>query len=119
MGSTAANEPSLSEHNAKAANVLATNEPFTEVKDGTQKPDRPDLYVESYVPVIRHGRTVAIVEVYVDQTAEAALVKSDFTRFGFEITGLTLLALLVPGLALVMTMRRRTPSAPRPSSWPT
>jgi hypothetical protein len=56
----------LREHNPKAASVLRTGQPFTQVEDGSAKPDRPDIYAESYTPVIRDGRTVAAAEVYVD-----------------------------------------------------
>ena len=45
----------VGEHNKKAASVLATGVPHTEVKSGVDKPNRPDLYVESYVPVVHDG----------------------------------------------------------------
>ncbi len=90
----------LRTHNEIAARVVAEGRPHTQLMDGTSKPARPDIYVESYVPITRDGIIVAIVEVYVDQTEAAKIVKSDFAQFGLESAGLTLLALLLPVLAL-------------------
>lgn len=95
----------LGDHNAKASEVLALGTPFTQVEDGRSKPDRPDVYVESYVPVLRDGVTIAIVEVYVDQTAKAASVRQEFTAFGIEIAGAVILAFLFPGIALLILLR--------------
>lgn len=95
----------LGDHNPKAASVLTAGRPFTSVEDGSGKPDRPDVYVESYVPVLRDGRPIAIVEVYVDQTAKAAEIRREFAEFGLEVGGLTLLAFLLPGLALFLMLR--------------
>ena len=97
----------LGEHNPKAASVIATGKAYTSIEDGRTKPDRPDVYVESYVPVVRDGKIIAIVEVYVDQTAQAAAVRADFRTFGIRITGLTLLALILPFSLLVVVMRRQ------------
>ena len=91
---------SLGDHNAKAAGVVATGEPFTQLEDGTGKADRPDIYVESYVPVLRDGRRVAITEVYVDQTAAAATIRSEFMIFGMMGAGIILALLVLPGLAI-------------------
>jgi hypothetical protein len=76
----------LKDHNPVAYAVISGGEPYIVVKDGTEKPDRPDVYVESYVPIIRDGRRQAIVEVYVDQTAAAALHER-YLFFGLWIIG--------------------------------
>lgn len=99
------NEPSLGEHNAKAKSVIENGRAFTQIEDGRAKPDRPDIYVESYVPVVRDGRTIAIVEVYLDQTERAASVRQKFIVFGAKIGGLILIAFLLPGAALLMMVR--------------
>lgn len=91
---------SLGAHNAKAHGVIATLRPFTQLQDGTEKPDRPDVYVESYVPVVHDGKLVAISEVYVDQTEAAAAIQSEFIGFGGRIAGIIVLLLLVPGIAI-------------------
>ncbi len=90
----------LGQHNATAARVVFTGQPFAEVHDGTDTPDHPEVYAEAYVPILRNGQIVAISEVYVDETATAALIKEDFAIFGVIIAGLTLLVLLVPLWAL-------------------
>lgn len=96
-------DPDLGKHNPTAARVLTSGQPFAEVKDGTNKANRPDIYVEAYVPIFRDGEIIAISEVYIDQTESSNLIKTDFTIFGLIISGLTLLILLVPlwGLRLL------------------
>lgn len=96
------NGQSLGEHNAKASSVIETGQPFTQIEDGRAKPDRPDVYVESYVPVLQDGKTIAIVEVYLDQTERAASVRQKFIDFGFKIGVLILIAFLLPAAALFM-----------------
>ena len=55
------NGPSLSDHNQKAILALKTGVPFTEVKDGTNKPNRPSLYAETYLPAYKDGKMIGIV----------------------------------------------------------
>ncbi|MEE8453534.1 MAG: histidine kinase dimerization/phospho-acceptor domain-containing protein, partial [Limibaculum sp.] len=93
-------------HNPVAYEVISSGRPYTVVKDGTENPDRPDVYVESYLPIMRDGRLLAIVEVYVDQTKAAAALYERFLIFGLWIVGLTLLAVTIPAVALLLTLRR-------------
>ncbi|MCH8166844.1 MAG: response regulator [Proteobacteria bacterium] len=93
-------------HNPVAYGVISSGKPYTTVEDGTEKPDRPDVYVESYVPIMRDGRMLAIIEVYVDQTEAAAALHERFLIFGLWIVGLTLLAVSIPAVALLLTLRR-------------
>ncbi len=65
---TFSTQETLSEHNAYAAQVLRKGEIFVDVKDGAGKANRPGHYAEAYVPVVKNGATVAVVEAYVDQT---------------------------------------------------
>jgi len=90
----------LGEHNPVAASVLAGNVVYAELHDGSETPNRPDVYAEAYVPIFRNGKVVAISEVYVDETNAAAMIREDFALFGVIIAGLTLLVLLVPLWAL-------------------
>ena len=66
LNTESANSKTLSEHNSMAVSVLSSGKPFTVVADGRANENRPDVYAESYAPVIRDGKTIAIVEVYVD-----------------------------------------------------
>lgn len=93
--STAANE-NLGKHNPHAAGVVSTGQPYAEIKNGKGIADRPDVYVEAYVPILKNGKIIAISEVYIDKTASSALIKADFVVFGTIIAGLTILVLLVP-----------------------
>jgi len=96
----------VDQHSERAASVIAEDRPFTTVEDGTNRPDRPRIYAESYVPVKRNGAIVAVAEVYVDQTEEASVIHRGMVAFATKIAGLTALALSVPGLALMLLARR-------------
>ena len=97
---------SLRQHNPTAANVLANNEAYTKVKSG-QPPKRPHFYAESYIPVRSDGRTIAVVEVYVDQTAAQSLARTEFTWVGLALMGITLTAFLIPGAAFYRRTRQK------------
>lgn len=97
---------SLGAHNAAAAAVLRTGRPSNEVADGRAKPDRPDLYSETYLPVLRDGRVVAIAEVYLDQTETQAAIRAEYALFGVVILILTGLAFAGPALMLIAVLRR-------------
>lgn len=61
------------------ATVAETGETIVGVHDGTQKPDRPDLYAEAYTPLFgSDGAIVGVVEVYVDETHTAAIFAKAF-----------------------------------------
>jgi hypothetical protein len=53
----------LATHNAVAAEILRSGAVFTEVFDGSQKPDRPDRCAESYLPILQDGHKIGVVEV--------------------------------------------------------
>jgi signal transduction histidine kinase len=91
-----ANNPTVGEDNWKALKVIKTGNPVSELEDGRLKPDRPDIYVETYVPVWRNARMVAVAEVYMDRTEDTAALRADFLRFGLHAAGLVILALSLP-----------------------
>ncbi|MEO0363082.1 MAG: ATP-binding protein, partial [Pseudomonadota bacterium] len=96
----------LAEHNPDAAAVLSTGKPVTFVEDGTEKANRPDVYVESYVPVRRGDAIVGVVEVYVDQTVDSAAIRASNRSFGFAV-GLALLIAVAPAVAAILLARRQ------------
>ena len=55
----------------RVRDVLATGEAFVALADGRGRADRPARYSEAWVPLVVDGRTVGVVEVYVDQSAQA------------------------------------------------
>jgi len=91
----------LGAHNDKALDVLKTKEPFSTLKDGREKTDRPDVYAEAYAPVIKDGKVIAVSEVYIDETASAKLIFDDFLYFGLMIAALVAFVVAIPLLALV------------------
>ncbi|GAA0605971.1 hypothetical protein GCM10009416_49180 [Craurococcus roseus] len=75
-------------------------------------PHRPAYYAEAYVPVLRDGAVLGVVEVYVDQTAQRARYEAAFVRVEGFTAALILLAGLLPlGLVLRQTRKRREAEA--------
>jgi hypothetical protein len=74
----------LAEHNPEAARSIAAGTPMLSAEDGTP-PSRPPYFSEAYVPAIVNGKTVAIVETYVDQTE-----KRDTYQKAFAIAAMSL-----------------------------
>ncbi|KKL79107.1 hypothetical protein LCGC14_2018150 [marine sediment metagenome] len=96
----------LGKHNYLAATVLQSGQPYTVVADGRHKPDRPDLYSETYLPVFDNGRMVAIAETYMDQTSKTAAIEREYAFVGAAMVGLISLALLIPSIGLWVLFRR-------------
>jgi diguanylate cyclase (GGDEF)-like protein len=64
------------------------------------RPDRPAVYSEAYVPVLREGRMLGIVEVYVDQVDRAASADRAFARVAGTVAGLLILLMAIAGWQL-------------------
>lgn len=99
--------PNLARHNPLAARVLSSKQAFTAVKEGIP-PERPLLYAETYVPIIKDGQTVAIVEVYVDQTANQQRVRSQFAVSAIALMVITILGFGIPATALYFRTRQKS-----------
>jgi diguanylate cyclase (GGDEF)-like protein len=89
----------LAKHNPAAARALASGQPVVFAKEG-QPPQRPLYYAEAYVPVVVDGRTVAVVEAYVDQTEQYRDFRAIFMRTAAALSVLALLAFGIPAAAL-------------------
>jgi diguanylate cyclase (GGDEF)-like protein len=59
--------------------------------------DRPAVYSEAYVPVLRGGRVLGVVEVYVDQVERERRIDTAFRQVAATVFGL--LALVAAGVA--------------------
>ena len=73
------------EHGARSAKVSAivlSGGSFIELKDGTGKKDRPPVFTEAYVPLVRDGQVMGVVEVYLDHTALQQQVDGDVCHRG-------------------------------------
>jgi diguanylate cyclase (GGDEF)-like protein len=66
--------------------VLA-GEPYVVLKRSTQ-PNRPPIFSEAYVPIVRDGRHLGIVEVYVDQRERAARNERAYAEVGLLVAAL-------------------------------
>ncbi|MBD1547920.1 putative bifunctional diguanylate cyclase/phosphodiesterase [Roseibium aggregatum] len=96
------------DHNGHARSVLETGAAVIEVNDGTEKANRPDLYVEAYVPVPgADGKAVGVVEVYLDQSQVASLFRANFVQLAFVLGGVLLLMFGVPFVAYIVKMRQQ------------
>ena len=56
------------ERSAVVRSMVLGGANFIELQDGAGRPDRPPSYSEAYVPLLREGTLLGVVEVYVDQT---------------------------------------------------
>ena len=70
-----------------------------------QRPNRPAVYSESYVPVLRDGRLQGVVEVYVDQVAEDQRISGAFFRVAGAVAALLLLIVLAFGYQFWQRLR--------------
>lgn len=92
--------------NPRAAGVLESGRPYTIVKKGTP-PKRPYFYAETYLPVVLNGRTIAVVEVYVDQTDNRNLVHEQFAVAALALMVIIALAFAVPALAFYFRTQQK------------
>ncbi|MEP3046207.1 MAG: EAL domain-containing protein [Roseibium sp.] len=98
----------MADHNGHAEMVIQSKKPQIDVQDGTQKENRPDLYVEAYVPVVgENGSAIGVVEVYIDQTPVLMLFRSNFLLLAIVITVVLLASFGVPFIAYILKMRQQ------------
>ncbi|SLN50234.1 Sensory/regulatory protein RpfC [Pseudoruegeria aquimaris] len=88
-------------HNPLASKALAEGKPYSEIMDGRAKPDRPDHYAETYLPLYLDGAPAGAVEIYTDISRTYANATEGFHRLSAIIAGLMLLALIAPALAIL------------------
>ena len=94
------------EHGARSAvvsHIVLSGGSFIELKDGTGKKDRPPVYSEAYVPLLRDGQVMGVVEVYVDQTELKHQVVVTFATVAITVT---LVFGVLAGISTVHWMRR-------------
>jgi diguanylate cyclase (GGDEF)-like protein len=85
----------VSEFKPDAAAAAKSRAVSAAVKEGDQD-DLPAFFGEAYVPVVAHGRTIAVVAAYVDQTDERRRVVQTFLLAAGGLCSLTALAFIVP-----------------------
>jgi diguanylate cyclase (GGDEF)-like protein len=99
-------QQNLGEHNAAAASVLALGQPHVVAKEG-KPPARPPFFAEAYVPVTAGGRTIAVVEAYVDQTEKRDNFRTTFTIAAATLSLLNALAFCIPAAAWYRRTREK------------
>lgn len=88
--------------NEKALGVFNTGINYIETGDGRQKPNRPDVYVEAYVPILdKSGERIGVAEVYVDQTEVTALLVDGFSWIALFLPIFSAFFYLLPTIGLL------------------
>jgi diguanylate cyclase (GGDEF)-like protein len=103
VGSSSA---SLPVHNPHAAEVVLRGEIEVEAEEGTP-PNRPAYYSEAYVPVVKDGKIVGIVEVYVDQSAKRAAFRSEVAGAALALGAIIAAAFGLPALGFYWRTREK------------
>ena len=75
---------------AKIRNLVMSGKSYVELKQGLGT-DRPAVYSEAFVPVVKGGVVQGVVEIYVDQTELAASTRASFARVVALVGGFLLL----------------------------
>lgn len=93
---------SLTDVNVKALGVFNTGISYVETGDGRQKTNRPDVYVEAYVPISnKSGERIGVAEVYVNQTEMATTLVDGFSWIALLLPAFSALFYLLPTIALL------------------
>ncbi len=75
-------------YHSEAYKTVTAGNYYTKIKEG-KPPKRPTLYTETYLPIMKGNKLVAIAEVYVDQSGKRFLFKTHFLYIA------TIMALLI------------------------
>jgi diguanylate cyclase (GGDEF)-like protein len=87
----------------RVKDLVLSGASFIELKDGSGKPDRPATFSEAYVPLLRDGAVMGVVEVYVDQTQTRRSIATTFVTVALTVT---LVLGTLAGISSVYWMRR-------------
>ncbi|WP_050773082.1 putative bifunctional diguanylate cyclase/phosphodiesterase [Roseobacter sp. SK209-2-6] len=91
------------EPDAEANRVAHSGMPIVVVKNGEQKPDRPDLYAEAYIPLRgQDGALRGVVKVYVDQSKTRDHFVESFKSFAVVMAVFCSVVFAVPGSAFYL-----------------
>ena len=71
------------------------------------RPDRPAVYSEAYVPVLRDGQVLGVVEVYMDQSERAQATDNAFARVAVAVALLLVALLAVAGYQFWLRLRHQ------------
>jgi diguanylate cyclase (GGDEF)-like protein len=100
--------------NVKALEVMRTGVGRVSLYDGAGKKNRPPVYVEAYVPIVDgHGGVRGVVEVYIDQTRTAALLKTSFAALSLTLALVAALTFGLPTMAYLLRSRQASEARQR------
>jgi diguanylate cyclase (GGDEF)-like protein len=88
----------LATHNPAAARAIAAGQPLINAEDG-EPPSRPEFFSEAYLPAVANGKTIAIVETYIDQTEKRDEYRRTLILLSAALLLLIGIAFGVPGYA--------------------
>jgi diguanylate cyclase (GGDEF)-like protein len=92
-------------HNDKAAEALERAAPVINISDEHEE-GMPPLFVEAYVPIDQGGHSIGVVEVYIDQSRTADLLRTTFAALAVGLAVVAALAFGVPTLAFLFRGRQ-------------
>lgn len=100
-------ELAVRDHNGNAADVILSGENLVSLNDGSDKPNRPDIYAEAYLPVFNDDGTVqGVVEVYTDETAASELFRKTTQEMALFLSLIFALGIGLPTLAFSYMIHR-------------
>ena len=86
--------------------------PYTELHQG-DRPDRPSVYSEAYVPITHAGQVIGAVEVYVNQTEITATTRRSLTIIVGAVTAVLLLIGIITAYLFWQRLRQQRRSDDR------
>lgn len=99
-------EATLAEHSTRAAQVVRSGQPYTEITESTSG-GKPTFRVETYLPILRDGRAVAIASVEIDQTEKYEVIAETFRDTVIFTILLIVAGFGVPAAAFYIRTRQR------------
>jgi signal transduction histidine kinase/CheY-like chemotaxis protein len=93
-------------HDPHALAVIDAGEPITVVEDGSGAADTPDLYSKTYLPIMKDGTRIGVIEAFFDQTLNEQTLRGDYTLFGMATIVAMLLSFFGPALACAAVLSR-------------
>lgn len=89
-------------HTESALEVFRTGQSEISVEDGRAKPNRPDTYVEAYIPAKSlDGQRIGVIEVYVDVTEANQVLRASFSALSRWLIICSAIVFLIPAAAVL------------------
>jgi diguanylate cyclase (GGDEF)-like protein len=96
------------ERNAHVRQAVLGGHNHIELKDGSATPGRPLRYSEAYVPLMRAGQLLGVIEVYVDQSARVESNHAAYALIAVAVAGVLALLGVLAGMQWLHRMRQQS-----------